>query len=110
MPSQCGLPTNVDHNSATIGGKGSLHTMGKDVPIVPYINEDPTGLSKLTFKDLPSLEPSHVTPSIHYLNILWHSSYFMLKNSLSNWVGFMSERVLGEHPGEATVSFLTIYT
>ena len=136
------IADNVDHNPATIDGKGSLHDMGiisastcleggtpslnmepvvrlklqkvskvtknKGVPIVPYVNEDQTGLSKITFKELPKLEPSHVTPSIHYLNILWHSSYFVLKNRRSNWVGFMSERVLGQHPGKAMVSFLPI--
>ena len=44
--------------------------MNKGIPIVPYINENQTGLSKITYKELPILEPSHVTPAIHYLNIL----------------------------------------
>ena len=73
-----------------------------------YVNHAETGLSKLTFKELPTLKPSQVIPTVYYLDVLWHSSHFVLKNSCPTWSGLMSKTVLGEHPGKATVSFLPI--
>ena len=72
--------------------KVSSVIMNKGIPIVPYIKENRTGLSKITFKELPALESSHVTPAIHYRNILWNSLYFVIKNTCCNWSEFMSEK------------------
>ena len=43
-----------------------------------------------------------------YLNVIWHLSYFVLRNRSPVWSGFMLKTVSGEHSDKATVSFLPI--
>ena len=57
-------------------------------PLMHNVKQKETSLSKIkTFKDLPTFEPSHIIPTIYYLNVFWYSSHFIQRNNCANWSG-----------------------
>ena len=53
-------------------------TKDKGGPIVHFVSQKETGLSKITFKELPALELSYVLATVYYLNVFRHSTLFTM--------------------------------
>ena len=75
--------------------KGYKCHKGKGGSIMHFVNHKETGLYKITFKELPTLDPSHALPAVYYLNVLWHSSHLVLQNSCPNSVWFYIKNSVG---------------
>ena len=128
---------NVDHNVATLDGKGTFHGMGiinitsgsfgtelspikrqqlmkvkdvtknKGIPIVSFVRTEISGFSSLSYMPLVELQFPHTLPNNMSSNLLWHSMYFF-KPYRPSWSGYMQDISHGNHPGKSKITMLPI--
>ena len=124
--SQCSAD-NVDHNIASIDGKGSLHAMGiivsssSSIPKINLSELPPVVRQKLKLANeviegkaipiVPYNPPGELGLSLINLkpitDLVWHAKRFVT-NSCPSWSGYMSNITSGTYPGKATISMLPI--
>jgi hypothetical protein len=118
----------VDHNVATIDGKGTFHGMGiiavvtpgtqqsKPVPKVNVTAADIAAVGRINiqyFKIPPTNEPIIYQPldritarnPTSELDVLWKIS-LLIRSPRPAWSGMMQLLHHGQHPGKASVTFL----
>ncbi|KAL8569810.1 hypothetical protein ACOMHN_006536 [Nucella lapillus] len=122
------MADNVDHDTATLDGRGTFHGMGIIASVTPgvkaarrvprrdvslkdikaigqikihFFRPDKTGLSGLTFKALPAIS-ANVDSNLDLLSkVSWP-----LKNPCPAWSGLMQMVQEGTYPGKSSFIFL----
>ena len=80
---------------------------GKAIPIKQYLHYGIKPLASIKFRSIKDLSISSDIDKSRKVDLLWQMGYFFKKQQ-PHWSGFMQRHINSEHPGKATVNFLSI--
>ena len=117
---------NVDHNLGKINGLGTFHDMGIMVAITPETNAPPKSIPRAAVDPNDIIEVGNIERYYYYyqgkylalnvnmsntkgniIDVFWQCSW-LLKCERPSWNGYILMISKGTHPGESTLSFITM--